>query len=141
MSFILDALKRAERERKLEKAPDLSAIYQDESPNRRKHRQWFWAGGAALVLLAAVVVIFWAKEPSAPAPRGLGPIKGTEGHKPVRTVAGDRKSRKEDPFAGTGTIRRKRTADNERRNPLFQKALTRISRKRSGESRFSREAR
>jgi len=29
MSLILDALKRAERERKLEKAPDLSAIYQE----------------------------------------------------------------------------------------------------------------
>ena len=76
MSFILDALKRAERERKLEKAPDLSAIYQDERVNRRKYRPWFWGGGVALVLLAVVVVILWPKEPSAPPPTVSAPSKG-----------------------------------------------------------------
>ncbi len=64
MSLILDALKRAERERKLEKAPDLSVIYQEERLNRRKTHPWFWAGSAFLVIFVAVAIIFWPKEPS-----------------------------------------------------------------------------
>jgi general secretion pathway protein B len=64
MSLILDALKRAERERKLEKAPDLSAIYQEGRLNRRKANPWFWAGGAFLVTFVAVAIIFWPKAPS-----------------------------------------------------------------------------
>ncbi len=64
MSLILDALKRAERERKLEKAPDLSAIYQEGRLNRRKTHPWFWAGGAFLATFVAVAVIFWPKAPS-----------------------------------------------------------------------------
>ncbi len=64
MSLILDALKRAERERKLEKAPDLSAIYQEGRLNRRKANPWFWAGGAFLVTFVAIAIIFWLKAPS-----------------------------------------------------------------------------
>ena len=64
MSLILDALKRAERERKLEKAPDLSAIYQEGRLNRRKAHSWFWAGGAFLVTFVAVAIISWPKAPS-----------------------------------------------------------------------------
>ena len=64
MSLILDALKRAERERKLEKAPDLSAIYQEGRLNRRKTHSWFWAGGAFLFIFVAVAIIFWPKEPT-----------------------------------------------------------------------------
>ena len=63
MSLILDALKRAERERKLEKAPDLSAIYQEGRLSRRKTRPWFWAGGAFLVTFVAMAIIFWPKAP------------------------------------------------------------------------------
>jgi hypothetical protein len=65
--MILDALKRAERERKLEKAPDLSAIYQEERLEKRKAKQWFWLGGAFLVTFVAAAIIFWPKEPSKPA--------------------------------------------------------------------------
>jgi len=64
MSLILDALKRAERERKLEKAPDLSAIYQEGRLNRRKTNPWFWAGGAFLILFVVVAIISWPKAPS-----------------------------------------------------------------------------
>jgi len=31
MSFILEALKRADRERRLERAPDLSAVYEENN--------------------------------------------------------------------------------------------------------------
>ena len=64
MSLILDALKRAERERKLEKAPDLSAIYQEGRLNRRKINPWFWAGGAFLIIFVVVAIISWPKAPS-----------------------------------------------------------------------------
>ncbi len=64
MSLILDALKRAERERKLEKAPDLSAIYQEGRPNRRKYHPWIWVGGAVLAAFVVVAIIIWPQEPS-----------------------------------------------------------------------------
>jgi general secretion pathway protein B len=64
MSLILDALKRAERERKLEKAPDLSAIYQEGRLNRRKYYPWFWAGGSFLAAFVILAFLFWPKEPS-----------------------------------------------------------------------------
>ena len=63
MSLILDALKRAERERKLEKAPDLSAIYQEGRPDRRKYRPWFWVGGAFLAALLVLAILIWPVEP------------------------------------------------------------------------------
>ncbi len=61
MSLILDALKRADRERKLEQAPDLSAIYQEEQLNRRKFYSWF--AGALMVALVVLAFIFWPKDP------------------------------------------------------------------------------
>ncbi|OQY50279.1 MAG: hypothetical protein B6240_01970 [Desulfobacteraceae bacterium 4572_87] len=64
MSLILDALKRAERERKLEKAPDLSAIYQEGRPNRRKYDPRFWVGVASLAAFGVLAFLFWPKEPS-----------------------------------------------------------------------------
>jgi len=64
MSMILDALKRAERERKLEKAPDLSAIYQEESAGRRSYRPWIWLGAVFLCACVAVAALYWPKESS-----------------------------------------------------------------------------
>ena len=64
MSMILDALKRAERERKLEKAPDLSAIYQEESVSRSSYRPWIWLGGVFLCACVAVAVLYWPKASS-----------------------------------------------------------------------------
>lgn len=106
MSLILDALKRAERERKLEKAPDLSAIYQEGRPDRRKYRPWFWVGGAFLAALLVLAILIWPEDPpendikdkipkstltaSAPAkqspPEGLSPPLSSE-KKPVKKVA------------------------------------------------------
>lgn len=63
MSLILDALKRAERERKLEKAPDLSAIYQEGRPDRRKYRPWFWVGGAFLAALLVLAILIRPEDP------------------------------------------------------------------------------
>jgi general secretion pathway protein B len=64
MSLILDALKRAERERKLEKAPDLSAIYQEGRQSRRNYYPWFWVGGGSLAAFVVLAFLFWPKEPS-----------------------------------------------------------------------------
>jgi len=106
MSLILDALKRAERERKLEKAPDLSAIYQEGRPDRRKYRPWFWVGGAFLAALLVLAILIRPEDPpendikdkipkstltaSAPAkqlpPEGLSPPLSSE-KKPVKKVA------------------------------------------------------
>lgn len=106
MSLILDALKRAERERKLEKAPDLSAIYQEEHPDRRKYRPWFWVGGAFLAALLVLAIVIRPVDPpeddikdktpkstltaSAPAkqlpPEGLSPPLSPE-EKPVKKAA------------------------------------------------------
>jgi hypothetical protein len=64
MSFILDALKRAERERKLEKAPDLSAIYQEERFENRKYQTMVLVGrcGSGPFGMALVAILFWPKE-------------------------------------------------------------------------------
>jgi general secretion pathway protein B len=104
MSLILDALKRAERERKLEKAPDLSTIYQEGRPDRRKYRPWFWVGGAFLAVLPVLTILIWPVEPddikdkipkstptaSTPAkqlpPEGLSPPLSS-GEKPVKKAA------------------------------------------------------
>ncbi|OQY48702.1 MAG: hypothetical protein B6240_04365 [Desulfobacteraceae bacterium 4572_87] len=63
MSLILDALKRAERERKLEKAPDLSAIYQEGRSDRHKYRPWFWVGGAFLAALLVLAILIRPVDP------------------------------------------------------------------------------
>jgi general secretion pathway protein B len=55
MSFILDALKKAEQERSLGRAPDLQTIHSLPEPPRR--RFWPWLLGAALLINAAVLSI------------------------------------------------------------------------------------
>ena len=49
MSIILDALKRSDRERRLQKPPDLSQIYQENHPPKKRTMVW--------VLLIVVVLI------------------------------------------------------------------------------------
>lgn len=65
MSLILDALKRAERERRLERPPDLTAVYEEDRPPRRGSRPWLWLSGAFVISAIAVGLILW---PEAPGP-------------------------------------------------------------------------
>jgi len=68
MSFILEALKRADRERRLERAPDLSAVYEDNDlPGHNGIRPWLWLCGSFLVGVIVVGLVLW--------PAGPGPVK------------------------------------------------------------------
>ena len=68
MSFILEALKRADRERRLERAPDLSAVYEeDDLPGHNGIRTWLWLCGSFLVGVIVVGLVLW--------PAGPGPVK------------------------------------------------------------------
>jgi len=63
MSFILDALKRAERERRLERAPDLNAVFEDGERSQASRWQWLSIGVAFLVGAVVVALFLWPKEP------------------------------------------------------------------------------
>ena len=68
MSFILEALKRADRERRLERAPDLSAVYEENNLSRHTNiRPWLWLCGSFLVGAIVVGLMLW--------PKGPGPVK------------------------------------------------------------------
>ncbi|MBW2710039.1 MAG: general secretion pathway protein GspB, partial [Deltaproteobacteria bacterium] len=108
MSLILDALKRAERERKLEKAPDLSAIYQEGGPSRRKTHPWFWAGGAFLITFVAVTIIFWPKAPPEINPKDKAPKLALADSAKVADVT----------TAGTAPTRAKRSLPKNPSKPL-----------------------
>ena len=86
MSLILDALKRAERERKLEQAPDLSAIYQEGRLNHRKYYPWFWFASAFLAAFGAFVLVFWSKEPSMGDLKDKTPVAHMTSSAPVRPL-------------------------------------------------------
>jgi len=108
MSLILDALKRAERERKLEKAPDLSAIYQEGRLNRRKTHPWFWAGGAFLITFVAVAIIFWPEAPS----------EGDLKDKAPKPALADSAKVANATTAGTASTERKRSLPEDPSKPL-----------------------
>lgn len=63
MSFILDALKRAERERRLERAPDLGAIYEESDMPQSNLWPWLSAGVAFLVGAVVVALLLWPQTP------------------------------------------------------------------------------
>ncbi|MEE4638882.1 MAG: general secretion pathway protein GspB [Wenzhouxiangella sp.] len=68
MSYILDALRKSERQRRLGQPPDLDAAPStDESDRPQRSGRLKWAAGAALlVLLATVGGIYWYIEQRAP---------------------------------------------------------------------------
>ena len=74
MSFILEALKRADRERRLERAPDLSAVYEDNDlPGHNGIRPWLWLCGSFLVGVIVVGLVLWPTGPGSvkpPLPKG-----------------------------------------------------------------------
>ena len=63
MSFILEALNRAERERKLARPPDLTLVLQDHGMIVPRRRRWPWIVliGALLANAVLLAVLFWPK--------------------------------------------------------------------------------
>ena len=91
MSFILDALKRAERERRLERPPDLSVVYQEGDQPR--HSRWSWFSGGLAFLTGAVVValLLWPKAPPPEVSKAPEPAKVITSSAPDRERSlGDR---------------------------------------------------
>jgi len=99
MSFILEALKRADRERRLERAPDLSAVYEDNDlPGNNGIRPWLWLCGAFLVGVIVVGLVLW--------PAGPGSVKsplpkGASGSHPL-SVKETSKNEKTPPSSSAG---------------------------------------
>lgn len=85
MSFILDALKRAERERRLERPPDLTSVYEEDHLQRRGSRPWLWVSGAFLIGAVAVGLVLW---PNGPGPdRSAVPTESSVAPSAPATVA------------------------------------------------------
>ncbi len=59
MSYILDALKKAERERSQEKVPDLHTVQDEPEPPRAKKRRLMPALILVALLLNSVILLFW----------------------------------------------------------------------------------
>ena len=62
MSYILDALKRAERDRHLTHVPTLATIHASAHPTRPR---WLWVGGGVLLVNAIVVMLLLRAAPVA----------------------------------------------------------------------------
>ena len=66
--MLFRSLKRADRERRLERAPDLSAVYEENNLLRHTNiRPWLWLCGSFLVGAIVVGLMLW--------PEGPGPVK------------------------------------------------------------------
>src|SRR5262245_3934531 len=69
MSYILDALRKAERERRTRQTPRPDLVYLAEPPARRSRRAWL-LGGALLGVMALAAWLGWPESgPVAPSPR------------------------------------------------------------------------
>ena len=66
MSYILDALKRAERDRHLAHVPTLATVH---SPVHRIRSRWLWVGAGGVLLFNAIVVMLLLR---------AGPVAGPE---------------------------------------------------------------
>ena len=62
MSYILDALKRAERDRHLTHVPTLATVHTSAHPTRSR---WLWVGGGVLLVSAIVVMLLLRAGPIA----------------------------------------------------------------------------
>jgi hypothetical protein len=63
LSYILDALKRAERDRHLTQVPTLATIHASAHPTRPR---WPWVGGGVLLVNAIVVMLLLRAGPAGP---------------------------------------------------------------------------
>lgn len=61
MSFILDALKKAEQERGFGEVPGIDSLH--DQPPRRRRRRWLWVVVAVLLLNALVLAALWWRGP------------------------------------------------------------------------------
>ncbi|MEW6427869.1 MAG: general secretion pathway protein GspB [Thermodesulfobacteriota bacterium] len=78
MSYILDALKKSEKERQLQKVPDLPTA--PVNPVRRRPARWLWLLSLALVMNAAVFAWwFYAGHGQAPDAGGGEAVPGVRG--------------------------------------------------------------
>lgn len=75
MSYILDALKRAERDRRLAPVPTLATVH---SSAQRTRPRWLWVGGGVLLVNAIVVVLLLR----------AGPVAGPTGTTSLALPAG-----------------------------------------------------
>ena len=96
MSYILDALRRADAERSRGAVPGLhSQSLPDDEPAARDRRPLIWAAGAAgvLVVAGAAVLLFgpWhaAPAPDAPPPLAPAPQLASHDNGPARPAAGE----------------------------------------------------
>ncbi len=64
MSFILESLKQAQRERKSDKGLDLNSVYTDSDSPRRGPRLWFWISILLAITLVVLIVAFWLVAPA-----------------------------------------------------------------------------
>jgi general secretion pathway protein B len=67
MSYILEALRKAERERRLGQAPTLEAVYAAAPVARRRPWPWLLLGAALLVNAGVVGWLWWPVEQNPPA--------------------------------------------------------------------------
>jgi general secretion pathway protein B len=84
MSYILEALKKVEREQELDHIPGLHSRH--DAPSKRTPRRWPWVVAAALLLTAVLVALLWWRGVNVPgrdtqeARRSPGPtVEGVPG--------------------------------------------------------------
>src|SRR5262245_33875028 len=100
MSYILDALKKAERERQFAKIPTVNTVHRSSWDRRRPI--WLWIAGAAVLANAAILIWLLRPEPAReqatpPAPVASAPITATVPEKAPAPV--------EEPAAASQTSR------------------------------------
>jgi len=86
MSYILDALKKADQERTLGEVPDLDAAHWGERRQKRSYR-WVWVVGALLLINGVLLFMLIGRdEPLEPAVDGLPEMAESPGVRPVIPV-------------------------------------------------------
>lgn len=66
MSYILDALRKAEQERQSKQPPDFHSLQGGRVAPKNSSVKWVWTG-AIVAVVAAVTVVVWLWQPRAPA--------------------------------------------------------------------------
>jgi general secretion pathway protein B len=93
MSYILEALRRAERERDMGKAPTVDALHRPPPPSTTRRMPpaiWMLAGATAVIAVAAVVALLWphhAQEPTSLAAATATPPQTQPAPAPATTMA------------------------------------------------------